>query len=118
MTELEAIDLEEAELLDPAQERIGQPLHDEEDPRRPGGRELGHGVETAERVGKLETPGVGIHHAEKQALVGREVEGDQRERSSRIQPDKVDRGLAEKQARVDDLQAGLDTLYVVGDQLL
>src|SRR4029079_7167190 len=45
VAELEAIDLEEAELLDPAEERIRHLLDDEQNARRPG-RGLRHRVET------------------------------------------------------------------------
>jgi hypothetical protein len=117
MAEFEAIDLEEAQLLDPAQERVGHLLDDEQDARRPGGS-LSHRIETPERVGVLEAPGVGVHHTEQESVVGAEVQSDQHEGALAVETDEVDRGLAQEQTRVNDLQAWLDALYVLGDQPL
>ncbi|PYM94245.1 MAG: hypothetical protein DME04_08185 [Candidatus Rokuibacteriota bacterium] len=118
MTELDAVDRADAELLDPSQERIGDPSDDEQDPRRSAGGNLRHRIETSNGVGVLETPGVGIHHPEEESLVSREVERDQHQRALGVEPDEVDRSMPEQQPRIHDLQARLDALDILGNQLL
>src|SRR5262249_4801777 len=117
MAERETIDLEDAELLDPAQEHVGRLLHDEENARRPGGS-LRHRIEAPERVGVLETPGVRVHGPEEKPVVGAEAERDQHQGARPSETDEVDRGLAKDQARVDDHQARLDTICIFDDEPL
>ena len=94
MPELEAVDLEKAELLDPADEGIGEALDDEQDARRARRRDLCRRIQPPDRVRVLETPGVRVHPTQQQPLVGREIERDQHERALRVQADQVDRRLA------------------------
>ena len=118
MAELQAVDLEKAERLDPSHERLAEALDDEQDARRALRGQARHRIEPADRLRVLETPGVGVHHAEEEGLVRGEVERDEDESPLGVQADEVDRSLPEQEARIDDLETGLDPLDVLGDQLL
>src|SRR5438105_12626889 len=59
-----------------------------------------------------------IHDSEQEPLTRGEVERNEDERSLRVEPDEVNGRVPEPNPRVDDPQSGLNTLDVLGDQLL
>src|SRR3989442_4190659 len=71
-----------------------------------------------ERIGVLAAPGVRVHDSQEETFVRSEVESDEHQRFSGVERDQVDRRLPETEARVNDPEARLDALDVLGNQLL
>jgi hypothetical protein len=98
--------------------RVRHPLDDEHQPRRLGGRHQGGGIESADRLGILQTPGIGLHRLEEHFLVRDEADRDENERAIDVQTDDVDGCLPEQQPRVEHGETRLDTVDVIDDQRL
>src|SRR5438128_3280159 len=81
-------------------------------------RSIRHRIEASERIGVLAAPGVRVHDSQEETFVRSEVESDEHQRFSGVERDQVDRRLSETEARVNDPEARLDALDVLGNQLL
>ena len=104
-------------MLDPSHEGIGESFDDEQDPGRACRQDVRHRIESPERIGILEAPGVRVHGSEEEPFIRQKVQSHEHQRLSRVKGDQVDRRLPEDETRVNDTETGLDALDILGNQL-